>query len=240
MRFYWLRRASHPPHSGGYDDEHKWGLPGVHCPVCHAIWSDGSDAYPSVDLSDLPEREKYSARLEEDYAEFERLREQVRPHVPQGVQLGPGTKFGPLVGAARGTFGPLCLHNPWTLLIRPEPLQSLLAEGLRGLKGCRTQLRFRQKNPPELLELEVPPHGRVHPDCLPPDRPPPCARCGRLGWKLPEDPILDKATLPESMDLIRLEDFKTMLVATERFVGTVQRLGYEQDLVFRELPVHSR
>jgi uncharacterized double-CXXCG motif protein len=98
MRFYWLRRVERPHYSGSYDDEHKWSLPGIHCPSCHALWSDGSDAYPSVDVSDFPERERYSARLEKDYTEFERLRERVRPLVPPGVYLGPGTKFGPFVG----------------------------------------------------------------------------------------------------------------------------------------------
>jgi uncharacterized double-CXXCG motif protein len=237
MRYYWLRRVKQPRYSGGYDDEHKWGLPGIRCPVCHAIWSDGSDAYPSVDLSEFPEKEKYSSRLEEDYAEFERLREQVRPLVPPGAHLGPGSKFGPLVGAARGEFGPLCLYNPWTLLMKPEPLGRLVTEGLQGLKGCRTEFRFRKKNPPELLELELPPRGHVHPDCLPMDRSPPCAKCGRLGLKLPEDPILDAATLPGALDLFRLEGFMTMIISSERFVEAVQRLDYEQDIIFRELPL---
>lgn len=235
MRFYWVRRVKQPRYSGSYDDEHKWSLPGIHCPVCHAIWSDGSDAYPSANLSGLPEQEKYSARLEEDYAEFERLREQIRRFVPSGAHLGPGSSLGPLVGAARGEFGPLCLHNPWTLLMQPEPLHRLMAEGLQGLKGCRTELRFRKKHTSELLELELLPHGRVHPDCLPVDRPPPCTRCGRRGWKLPEDPILDAASLPDDLDLFRLGDFMTMIIGTERFVEAVRRLGGEYDIFFREL-----
>ncbi|WP_224364106.1 SitI6 family double-CXXCG motif immunity protein [Hyalangium versicolor] len=237
MRFYWLRDVEHPRYSGSYDDEHKWSLPGIHCPTCGAIWSDGSDTYPSVDLSDFPEQEKYAARLEEDYAEFERLRELVRPLAPAGVHLGPGTHFGPMVGAARGEFGPLCLHNPWTLLIRPEPLERLTSEGVRGLKGYRAKFRFRKKNPPELLELELLPHGHVHPDCLPVDRRPPCSRCGRLGLSLPEEPILDATTLPAGLDLFRMGDFMTMIIATERFVDAVRRLGYEEDILFRELPL---
>jgi uncharacterized double-CXXCG motif protein len=237
MRFYWLRGVENPRYSGGYDDEHKWGLPGIHCPLCQAIWSTAGVAYPSVDLSHFPEREKYLARLEEDYSEFERLREQVRPLVPPGVALPPGTNFGPFVGAARGEFGPLCLHNPWTLLSRPEPLERLAAEGLQGLKGCRTEFRFRKKNPPELLELELLPHGRLHPDCLPADRPPICPKCERFGIRRPDEPLLDAATLPSHLDLFRMEDMVTMLIATERFVEAVRRLGYEQDLVFRELPL---
>jgi uncharacterized double-CXXCG motif protein len=185
----------------------------------------------------LPEREKYLPRLEEDYSEFERLREQVRPLVPPGVPLEPGTKFGPLAGAARGEFGPLCLQISWVLLIRPEPLARLAAEGVQGLKGCRTEFRFRKKNPPELLELELLPRGRLHPDCLPEDRPPICTQCERFGVGRPEAPILDAATLPSHLDLFRQEDFPTVIIATERFVEAVRHLGYEQDILFRELPL---
>src|SRR5687767_7952447 len=98
MKFYWLDQVPAPRYSGFCDAGHRWGLPGVHCPVCGAIWSLGSDAYPSVDVSQLPEKEKYLARLEKDYVEFERLREQVRPLLPAGVPLWPGTEFGPLEG----------------------------------------------------------------------------------------------------------------------------------------------
>ena len=45
-------------------------------------------------------------------------------------------------------------------------------EGLRGLLGARTELRWRQKNPPQMLELQVESLGRLHPDCIPPDEPP--------------------------------------------------------------------
>jgi uncharacterized double-CXXCG motif protein len=190
-----------------------------------------------VDLSHLSEKDKYSARLEKDYAEFERLREQVRPLVPAGVPLWPGTEFGLLVGTAKGEFGPLLMQNPWELLMRREALEQLQASGVRGLKGCRTELRFRQKNPPELLELELLPRGRFHPDCLPAERPAPCEKCGRTGWKRPEEPILEAASLPEELDLFRLGDYTTMIMGSERFVEAVRRLGDEQDVLFRELPV---
>jgi uncharacterized double-CXXCG motif protein len=190
-----------------------------------------------VDLSHLPEKDKYSARLEKDYAEFERLREQVRPLTPPGAQLETGARFGPMEGTAKGEFGPLLLQNPWELLIRREALEQLQAAGVRGLKGCHTELRFRQKNPPELLELELLPRGRLHPDCLPPDRPVPCTKCRRRGWSLPEEPMLEAASLPDELDLFRVGDFTTVIVGSERFVETVRRLGYEQDILFRELPL---
>jgi uncharacterized double-CXXCG motif protein len=243
MRFYLLEKVPSPRHSGGHTDERKWGLPGVHCPVCNAIWSTAADNYPSVDLSHLPPQEqaKYCARLEENYEEFERLREQVRPLAPPDIHLWPGTGFGPMMGTAQGKFGPLVLAHSWTLLMQRAPLERLQAEGLQGLKGCHTELRFRGKRPPELLEMELLPHGRVHPACLPADRPEPCTRCERKGWKRPPvgDLVLDTATLPQELDLFRLEDFLTTLICTERFAEAVRRLGYEQDLAFRELPVRG-
>jgi uncharacterized double-CXXCG motif protein len=117
-----------------------------------------------------------------------------------------------------------------------EPLERLQAEGLRGLKGFRTELRFRKKSPQELLEMELLPRGAFHPDCLP-ERPPACRKCGLRSLKRPDEPILDAATLPQDLDLFRLADFMTMIIGTERVVEAVRRLGYEQDIAFRELPV---
>jgi uncharacterized double-CXXCG motif protein len=240
MKIYWLRPIPSPRYGGSYTYGYTWGLPGVHCPMCGVTGATTGDAYASVDLSHLPaqEQRKYLPRVEEDFAEFERLREQVRPLAPPGVHLWPGTKFGPMNGSAQGEFGPLVLVNPWELLMRPEPLERLQAAGLRGLKGVRTALRFRKKNPPELLELELLPRGAFHPECLP-ERPSPCSKCERTGLKRPEDPILDEITLPQELDLFRLDAFKTMIIGTERFAEAVQRLGYAEDLALRELPVRG-
>jgi hypothetical protein len=117
-----------------------------------------------------------------------------------------------------------------------DALARLQAEGLRGLKGCRTQLRFRKKNPPELLELEIHPHGRLHPDCTPRDRPPPCPTCGRDAFSLPEELLLEAASLPADIDLFRLANFLTVLICTERFVQAVRRLELDE-IVFRDVPL---
>lgn len=237
MRFYWLRpvEPSRSRFTGEYSAARKWYLPGVHCSGCNASWGDDSAAYPCVDLSGLKEQGLFSARLEEDFVEFERLCALLRPLLPAGVLPRPGTALGPLVGSARGSFGQLVMQYAWALLIRREALEQLQAEGLRGLKGCGTQLRFRQKSAPELLELQVEPRGLLHADCLPPQLGPACAKCGHLGLTLPEQPLLELASLPEDQDLFRLANACTMLIGTERWVDTVQRLGLEE-VEFRELP----
>jgi uncharacterized double-CXXCG motif protein len=222
--------------SGDFNAAHRWGLPGVQCPQCDAIWSGAGLQFPSGDASGLAERaELEDPHLERNFARFEYLRELVRPLLPQGVPLEPGTEFGPLVGNAWGKFGPFAWLNPWTLLVRREVLEQLRAEGVRGLEGHRTALRFRQKQAPELLELELMPHGRFHPDCLS-EREPPCARCGRKGISMPEQPVLKEDSLPTHLDLFRLADLTTLLIATERFAQAVQRLG-PCGVAFQPLPL---
>jgi uncharacterized double-CXXCG motif protein len=115
-------------------------------------------------------------------------------------------------------------------------MEALQQAGVQELKGRKPELRFRQKkNPPELVELQLEPHGLLHPDCLPP-RPPPCSRCGRDGFQLPEHLLLDKASLPTHTDVFRLANFATVLVGTERFKEAAERLGLD-GILFLELPL---
>ncbi|HEX8702504.1 MAG TPA: double-CXXCG motif protein [Myxococcaceae bacterium] len=236
MRFYWVGADAASQQKGEVDAAHKWGLPGVQCTACGARWANTTIAYPSVDLTSFPKVKEFEEPRSAPFAEFARLREIVRPLMPLGLLLEPGTELGPLAGTASGTFSSFFMQNPWTLLARREALEQLQSEGLLGLKGCRTELRFRKKNPPELLELEIHPQGLLHPDCLPPDRKPPCETCGRQGLTRPEESLLDAASLPTHTDLFRLADWTTMIIANERFAEAVQRLDLS-GVAFKELPL---
>lgn len=120
--------------------------------------------------------------------------------------------------------------------MRRQAMESLRAAGVKGLEGCKPELRFRQKsNPPELLELQLVPHGLLHPDCLP-SRPPACTRCKLDSFQLPNDLLLDAASLPEHTDVFRLANFATVLVGNERFKDAVERLGLD-GIRFEELPL---
>ena len=236
-RFFELTRdrAVWPRFNGSLDAAHRWGLPGVRCSACDSAWSHPGHDYPAVDLSQLPERGEFERARPEPFPEFARLRELVRPLAPPNAQLPPGTKFGPMVGTASGKFGPFAWLGDIRLLVSREALERLQEEGLRGLLGCGTELRWRQKTHPELLELQIEPHGQLHPDCFPPDLPPPCATCGRRGLQLPEQPLLDASTLPTDLDLFRVGNFATMIVGTERLMDAVRRLELD-GISFRELP----
>ena len=235
MRYFRIQEDKSSGYTGFVEAVPKWLLPGIrNCPACKATWSGGF-SYPSVDLTPVASLANFEEPRAEPIEEYERLCALVRPLLPPGAVLSPGSEFGPSISKAQGRFGPLVMNYSWVLMVQREALEKLQTEGLRGLKGCRTELRFRQRNSPELLELEILPVGRLHPDCLPPGSPPPCPRCGRLRVHLPDDFILDAATLPIDLDLFRLADYSNVIVCTERFVDACKRLGLD-GVAFRPLP----
>jgi uncharacterized double-CXXCG motif protein len=238
MRYFRIKEDKSLGYTGFVNAAHKWGLPGVICPACKATWSDISLVYPSVDLTPVTALADFAEPGAEPIEEYERRRELVRPLLPPGAVVEPGSCFGPLVGNAQGRFGQFVANHLNALMVRREALEKLQAEGLRGLKGCRMEARFRQRNSPELLELELLPVGRLLPKCLPPLRAPYCPRCGRLALSMPKEPVLDAATLPPHLDLFRLADMTTLVVCTERFAEACQRLGLD-GLVFLPLPTEG-
>jgi len=239
MRYFIIEEDKSLGYTGFVNAAHKWGLPGVDtCSACKATWADISMAYPSVDLTPVTALADFEEARAEPIEEYERLRELVRPLLPPGAVVEPGSRMGPLVGIAQGRFGQFVANHASALLVRREALEKLQAEGLRGLKGCRMEVRFRQRNSPELLELELVPVGRLHPRCLPPNRAPPCPRCGRDYLALPKQPVLDAATLPPHLDLFRLLDMSTLVICTERFAEACQRLGLD-GIVFVPVPTEG-
>ena len=235
-RFFLLDedRAVAQQYGGEAHGAHKWGLPGVRCHTCGVTWAGAGPTYPCVDLSQLPEQHEFLKARPEPFAEFSRLRELVRPLAPTDAMLQPGTRFGPLVGRAFGKL-PAFAWIIEVLLVHRDALERLQVEGMRGLLACRTELRFRQKNPPELLELQIEPRGRLHPDCIPPHVHPPCPTCGRHYFTWPDEPVLDAASLPPELDLFRVGNFATMVIGTERFMEAVRRLELD-GITFHELP----
>ena len=239
MRYFIIEEDKSLGYTGFVNAAPKWGLPGIDtCPACKATWGDICMAYPSVDLTPVAALARFERPGARPIEEYERMRELVRPLLPPGAVVEPGSCFGPLVGNAQGRFGQFVSNYSHVLLVRREALEKLQAEGLRGLKGCRMEVRFRQRNSPELLELELLPVGRLHPKCLPPDREPPCPRCGREYLSLPKEPVLDAATLPPHLDLFRLLDMSTLVICTERFAEACQRLGLD-GIVFLPVPTEG-
>lgn len=77
-------------------------------------------------------------------------------------------------------------------------------------------------------------HGQFHPDCLPADRKPPCPTCENERLARPEPIILDIASLPAKLDIFRLRQGWTSIIASARMVDAVQYLKLD-GVIFREL-----
>lgn len=237
MKFFRVIEDKTPGYTGDLTNtSHKWGLPGLNCPTCHAPGGWTGLDYPCVDLSGLPARElkRLSNGWPVALEEFERLRELVRPLAPKDALLKPGTEFGPRTGTGAGRFGPFFMQNPWSLFAQKEALEQLQESGLHGLQGCPLEVRFRAKNPPDLRELQLTAAGTLHPGCLPPARKPPCPTCGRNEVSLPDTYWLEGASLPGHLDVFRLMDFPTLIIATARLVDAVKHLELG-GLVFQEV-----
>ncbi|RKH35398.1 hypothetical protein D7Y13_03955 [Corallococcus praedator] len=225
MRYFELREPTDATRwTGEFRAKRRWGLPGVACPTCHAEWS-GVLSYPAVDLSRLPEQKSFAEPRLEPYAQYARLAEQVRPLLPPGALLQPGCTFGALRGKAQGRFGPVTVFPSWEIFLREDALASFRAGALRGLIPVLAELSFPTQDAEQLHELQLLPRGRLHEACLPVGRPPPCPTCGRQGFRMPSKRWLDADSLPADLDIFRLEDAVTLIIATERFVETLHALG---------------
>ncbi|XXF79315.1 double-CXXCG motif protein [Myxococcaceae bacterium GXIMD 01537] len=238
-RFFRVRETKETPYTGYFEGIPRWNIPSVHCPACGVSWGNGlGEAYPSVDLSQHPERRAFEQPPQAVVSmdEYERLCGLVRSQVPAGARLEPGVYFGPIVATATGTFGDFFFPAPWTLMVRREVLEKLRAEGVQGFNAYPAKLRFRQKNAPELLDAELPTLGAMHPSCHPASWKQPCSRCERNANPLPPELALDGAKMPTDVDVFRLREHSTVIIASERFVRAVDRLGLDE-IAFKELPV---
>jgi uncharacterized double-CXXCG motif protein len=223
---------------GSYDDYidavHRWSLPDVKCDQCGETWSELGQAFPAIDLSVLPKRGRYTALRPVPIEEFESLRELLLDLMPVGIIPTPGTKFGPLAGKGRGRVGDFAWINTWNLLARAEVYARLASSGLDVPVAAPTELRFSKVTPP-LIELQIEPHGVLAPSAFAPDRPAPCRRCGREPGTI-ERIIIEGDSIPNNLDLFRLRNGPTKIVATERFVDVVCEMQLT-NILFREAKV---
>lgn len=225
MKFYVVEEDRTAGFTGNLRAIPPWGLPGVSpCNACGAAGGWAGLQYPCVDLSGLQERKALeNSGRQVSFEEFSRLRDLVRPVAPDWARLEPGADFGPPTGTGSGTFGDLFLQNPWSLYIRREAVERLQGAGIHGLSGCPLNVRFRGKNPPDLLAMQLELHGRLHLDGVSPAMRRVCPNCGVPRHELPRPPILDAHSMHEPPDLFRLHDWPTIIVASERVADSVRR-----------------
>lgn len=142
MKFFEVLEDTSTPQTGSIDGVSRWSIPSIECAVCGGYGGLG-ESYPTVDLSDFPERtllEEPRSLQSVSLEEYQRLCELLRPRVPIGAPLEPGTQLGPISGKASGRFGDFFFQSPWTLWASREALEKLQAAGVRGIRGAEGAL----------------------------------------------------------------------------------------------------
>ena len=213
---------------------HAWGLPGVICQACGNTWSDVGLAYPVVSLSGLQDKKEYETPRAVPLKEFEFLRDRLLSVIPAGTLILPGTEFGPLVGKATGTFGDFAWLNPWTLLIKIEAYRKLQDAGVRLPKGANHRVNFGKRAPNPLVELQIEPFACLESS----NQTLPCVACGYVFMGLPSPIVIARSTVPDFVDLFRVKDFTTLILATENFFNITNDLGLT-GIKFRPIAVST-
>ena len=214
---------------------HKWAIPGIKCTACGTTWANTGLAYPGVDLSYLPCVEAYQDQWPIAPDRFDELRDKVLPLVPPKSLVLPGTEFGPLTGDIQGQFDQAVFIwvNPWTLLLRRDAQQYFHNSGVILPITLDTDLTYKGKLCSTLVELQIEARASILQYDKTTRSETACFLCGHHPMLRPEPVIIQEACLPDDLDLFRLREFTTLILATERFFRVCQELAIT-DLLFRE------
>jgi uncharacterized double-CXXCG motif protein len=228
-------RDRYPIDSAGIYGDYDAALPGVVCNVCGEIWASSGHIYPQVDVEQLRRVGDFSSPWPVPLPKLLEKYELVRPFLPPGSPLAPGTRF----GVIRGSLGkPADLSRLiGSYVLSRSAYERLAAAGVLLPPGYPANLVIkRTKIPADMLELAFLPtarwasvHLKDHPDL-------PCLACGRRFTKTPWDTIVVKSTIPSDLDIFRCYDNPNQVFVTERFKEAAEALKLT-NMTFRQQQV---
>lgn len=235
MKIFHIKEDLSRNRVGYVDAVHKWGLPGVSCPVCKQIWAGTGLEYPTIDLSSLRERKLFEKPRVEPLHEVEEMKKILKRAFPNIGKIGPGTLLGQMVGKSTGHLNDFVWHNPWTLLITIDALTKLQSYELSLPVTVAPALKFNTKQQ-EIYEFEICPRGILLNGIYKIGEIKICPGCDRDSATMPERLIVDGSSLPKNLDMFRLSNFATVILVTEPFVEAVKDLNI-RGAVFQEIEV---
>lgn len=201
----------------------QWRIPGVDCATCGAQWADAATIYASTSLEDLENSVSFIAPRNVPLDEFLALRNAVESANPEILELPPGTQFGRLVGEIHGQCTDLAVFPIASVLISLKAFKRL-ASVLEMPATVAVNCLNNDESTDTILELDLPLLGNLTNPTIT-GSPDPCASCGRVGKSWPTDPVVEVAERNASVNLFRLRNFSTMIIASEKFVQTYKKLG---------------
>ncbi len=234
MKLFEIREDKFRRKVGYIDATHKWGLPGVVCPVCNQTWSTVGLEYPTVDLTNFPDEKLYRKARAAPLSEFMRLRQKIADAFPQLTVLNPGTEFGSSVGkAVRGRLEGFVWRAWWTICLEAGALEQLKASGLSLPNSVKAELEF-EKEEQEIFEFDLPLKSKLANGVYDGIQLKYCDGCGRDSASKPDEILIEHSSLPTEIDIFRISNFTTIILVTERFVNTVTDLGIK-GAIFNEV-----
>jgi len=209
----------------------KWCLPGVQCLVCGRTWGAVGAIYPNFKLPPDVDEKPYQTGWPVFNDEFAKLREPLRKFWRTDLPLPPGTQFGPLSGKGFGKFGDITWLHSWVPLIHEDALEELRQRGIHTLVPVTPQIRLRSKREFKHLELHIEPHVEIDLALIPSTEMESCEACG--WFRLPERkfptpenaPRIKRSSIPRELDLFRVKEHESVILATARFTDAVKSLG---------------
>jgi len=201
-------------------------LPGITCSDCGRAWADGGLAYPTIDLSDLPEAEDLEKARNVPLPEYEQLLARIERMLPAGTLLRPGTNLGPVRGQGVGSPADVVWLDGSQMFISETALQKLEGRGITLRTGPSDvswpegRHRFR--------EVEAPPSILVEHSVAPSDL---CERCGWKRISTPEHVSVITSSVRGPLDVMRGRDLTGWLFATDRFAHAAAEFGLTGVLV---------
>jgi uncharacterized double-CXXCG motif protein len=215
------------------DARHAFALPGVRCDTCGRTWAVTGVEYPTVDVRQW--REAMSTRHPVSVAEFRAMANHVASLTNSDLYLPPGTTLGPLEGTIHDNSTDVEWLTPWTILLSGSAISKLASESII-LQTAAAGLRRKDKTlwPESIHELELRPAGGLLREEA---EVPVCEVCGyrKLTW--PDHIVVNASTVPVGVQIFRVHDLPTLILASEQFVNAARALRLP-NLVF--LPVDVR
>lgn len=209
--------------AGYIDTVHKWGLPGVICPVCKSTWGNASLEYPSVDLTGFPDANRFVEAWPVPLETFLKMRNEVWGAFPLLPILPPGTQLGPSVGKAIGKLDGFVWRAWWSICLEASALEKLKASGLLLPVSVKAEISFK-KEVQAVFEFDLPLRGKLANPVYDGIQLDLCTACGRDSGTLPKEILIDKDSIPEDTDIFRVRNFTTLILVTEKFVETIRSL----------------
>lgn len=222
--------------NGYLDAAHKWGLPGVVCPVCGVTWGVSGLEYPSVDLTSFPNVSRYKEPWPVPLETYRDMRDELWKTFPHLPTLLPGTALGPSQGKIKGgRVKDFVWGSWWTISLESTAYERLLNSGLSLPKVVKAEI-VSKKNPQEVLEFDLPLEAELTNGIYDGIQLDFCIACGRNSATLPEQIVIDVSSVSGSFDIFRIRNFTTIVLVTEDFVEVVDSFGLS-GAIFQEVEI---